>query len=53
MMKKFNLLWLIGVVLILIGLFLGLKVNKVAGVSVTVVGMLISIVLILLEDKHK
>lgn len=52
-MKKFNLLWLIGVVLILVGLFLGLKVNKTAGVSVTVVGMIVSIVLILLEDKRK
>ena len=52
-MKKSNLLWLIGVILILIGLFLGLKVNKVAGVSVTIVGMVISIILILLEDKNK
>ena len=50
---KSKFLWLIGVILILIGLVVGLKLNKVAGVSLTVIGMLISIIMILLEDKHK
>ena len=50
---KSKFLWLIGVILILAGLGIGLKVNKVAGVSLTVIGMVISIIFILLEDKHK
>ena len=50
---KSKFLWLIGVILILAGLGIGLKVNKVAGVSLTVIGMVISVIFILLEDKHK
>lgn len=50
---KFKFLWLIGVILILVGLVLGLKVNKTVGIVLTVIGMLVSIVLILLEDKKK
>ena len=53
MKKKVSYLWLIGVALILIGLFLGIKVNKLAGIILTVIGMLIAICLILLEDKRK
>ncbi len=53
MKDKFKFLWLVGVILILAGLGIGLKVNKVAGVVLTVIGMLIAIVLILLEDKRK
>ena len=53
MKKGFNYLWLVGVIIILVGLFLGLKINKVAGIVVTVIGMLIAIALILLEDKRK
>ena len=51
MKKKVNLLWLIGVVLILVGLLIGLKVNKVGGIVITVIGMISSIALILMEDK--
>ena len=53
MKDKFKFLWLIGVILILLGLVLGLKVNKTVGIVLTVIGMLVSIVLILLEDKKK
>ena len=53
MKDKFKYLWLVGVILILAGLGLGLKVNKIVGIVLTVIGMLISIVLILLEDKNK
>ena len=53
MKDKFKYLWLVGVILILTGLGIGLKVNKIVGIVLTVIGMLISIVLILLEDKNK
>ena len=53
MKDKFKYLWLSGVIFILAGLGIGLKVNRTAGIVLTVVGMLISIVLILLEDKNK
>lgn len=53
MKKKLNFLWLIGVFMILLGLLVGLKINKVVGIVFTVLGMLIAIALILLDDKSK
>lgn len=46
-----NFLWLIGVIVIIVGLVIGLKVDKNIGMIVTVVGMVIAGLLVLISDK--
>lgn len=48
-----NYLWLIGVVIIIAGLLLGLKVDKNVGTIVTIVGMVISALLVLISSDKK
>ena len=51
--EKFNIIWLGGIVLIIVGLVLGLRVNKLAGQILTVVGMIIPILLLIFERSIK
>lgn len=50
---KFNIVWLGGIVIIIIGLILGLKVDKIVGLILTVVGMLIPTLLLIFEKRIK
>ena len=50
---KFNIVWICGIVIILVGLVLGLKVNKMVGLVLAVIGMLIPTLLLIFEKKIK